>query len=82
MLKHDPSSLMKRTRELISKSQALCDRSRRTMNESKRPEARLGIPRPKSDQRRKRLPKNNSCYHPQSALFQVSSFPIRATHEI
>ncbi len=56
MLKHDPSSLVNRTRELISKSQALCDRSRRTINESKRLEVRLGIPHPKSAQRRKRLP--------------------------
>jgi hypothetical protein len=55
MLKHDPSSLMKSTRELISESQLLCDRSRRAINESKRLEVRLGIPHPKSDQRRKRI---------------------------
>ncbi len=51
MLKHDPRWLMQRTRELMSKSQALCEQSRRAINDSKRLEARLGIPHPKSDRR-------------------------------
>ncbi len=51
MLKHDLRWLMQRTRELMFKSQALCDRSRLAINVSKRLEKRLGIPHPKSDRR-------------------------------